>query len=324
MEMRRESESKKKKTALWLLYLTIATLSFLLFIQTDVWATNLELPPELSQATLRPFVYRVFTPLLIKSLMVITPFSGKTITYAVIFLSIIGFLFAFSMFSKLFVSNFETHFLTLTAPIAIIPMMLINGHSYDFPNLFLFTLALYFLASQKWIEYLIVFPFVTLSKETSVLLIFLYLLNYRNQLRPSKLFTLLFAQIAIYFPIRIITMWVFRDNPGDTISITILSNIGLYKSHAFTSIAFLIFIFIIVFLSNWKIRSKPPFLRNAEIAIALPIFVLFIFAGWPYEIRVFYEAFPILYLLCWDTIKKTPFVTRRLMKSDEFTESVPS
>jgi len=321
--MRRETESKRKTTVLRLLNLTIATLIFLLFIQTDVWATNLELPPELTPATLRPFVYRVLTPLLIKALMLITPLSGKTITYIVIFLSIIGFLFAFSMFSKLFMSNFETSFLTLTAPIALIPMMLVNGHSYDFPNLFLFTLALYFLASQKWIEYLILFPFVTLSKETSVLLIFLYLLHYRNQLRPSKRFTLLLAQIAIYLPIRMITMWVFRNNPGDAISITILSNIELYKRHAITTIAFLIFIFMIGFLSNWKIRGKPPFLRNAEIAIVLPIFVLFLFAGWPYEIRVFYEAFPILYLLCWETIKEVPFVARRLMESDEFTEGVP-
>ena len=166
---------------------------------------------------------------------------------------------------------------------------------YDITVLFTFTLGLALLARRKWEAFLITLFFASLAKETSIFLVCIFGFHYWNKLSRKQYWQNIIAQLFIYGLVRLGLMFIFRNNPGSIISSTLNFQLHIYQYLPYAGfLYFSAFLLLLPIWIGWK--EKPLFLRNATI-ILFPFLLLYMIGGWPLEIRIFGECFPIIYAL---------------------------
>ena len=216
------------------------------------------------------------------------------------FLAMIGFIYVEKRF--LFDLGFSQE-TQLILPILLLAHGLLFtirfGYIYDMPQLFLFTTSLWLLFRRQWKWYLVLFLITTLNKETSILLTATYAIYFYKRLSKKEFFKLLFWQLFPFIIIRIILLWVYRDNSGSVIYSNFFIHVEKYKAFPIF-LAITIFLFVtIFFLVKNKWAKKNDFLRSA-IIVPLLILPLYFYGGIPMEFRVFLEALPILGVLAFN------------------------
>ena len=111
--------------------------------------------------------------------------------------------------------------------------MMFFGYIYDLPNLFLTTLALYCIASQRKIAYWVVFALAILNKETAVVLVVPAVLLFWDFPRPSlrKVILGTAAQVGLFAAIRIPLGLAYRNNPGGTFENHLLDHLEMFRDY---------------------------------------------------------------------------------------------
>lgn len=281
----------------------------------------------------RPFIYRAMTPLTVRILTDITPeFARAKITsiwesrklyqafamprdypvegiwaFFVMLSALIGFFISLRLLILRFydIPEFVGTLLALVA-LSIIPMFR-SYFIYDFANLFIFTTCLYLITIQNWRLYYPCFLVACFTKETAVLLPFIIFLM--PSLFPGKrkiYFAHIGSQFLLWAVIFVGLRLVYQSNPGQTLEFQFMAhNVGLltrpgvflivnkYFMPGNFNILILISLLFFVF-KHWI--EKPLFLRRA-VLILVPMMGLALLFGWLDETRMYYEAYPILFLL---------------------------
>lgn len=189
--------------------------------------------------------------------------------------------------------------------------------AYDFPHLLLFTLGLYFLAKGKWPSYLVIFALGIINKETAIALTLIFAVYYYRKLPRHVFFYLLGGQLLIFLAIKLTLYFVFYSNPGVFAEWHLSRNFSYLAdlSHYFRfeklgKGIFMPFalqipwprglnIPVLALVSGLMIygwREKPDFLRKATVYFII-LFLLAITYGFVNELRAYYDALPIVYLL---------------------------
>ena len=278
----------------------------------------------------KPFVYRALVPLVVRSVSATVPntikanidehvrkrfyktkayekliedigFTDFSIVAFVLYTSIIGFALAFKNLARnLYVS--DSRFLCLFSLIAVAGLPIFfkyYSYIYDFTHLFLFTVCLSLLAKPKWFLYLLLFGITTVSKETSILLILVYILVYKPILPKPFFVKILALQICIYVIIKLLISLSFSNNPGSFVEFHLDHNLSLraYSIPQFLSFA------IIGVAAAYDWSQKPAFLKRS-LWILAPLVILTFFLGFIDEYRDYYEVYPIILLLVAHTIAK--------------------
>jgi hypothetical protein len=168
---------------------------------------------------------------------------------------------------------------------------------YDFATLLLFTLALAFLARHRLGPYSLVFGLGVLNKETMILATLVFLVTGRGHLARRQLLRHSLAQLAVFGAIRLALARVFAGNPGGAVEWHFIKNLRLMAAAPNPwSLLMLASVIILVFA---RLGEKPAFVRRALIVVP-PLLVLYFFLGIYGEVRVFYEAYPLLFLLAFE------------------------
>ena len=174
------------------------------------------------------------------------------------------------------------------------PFFSYTSFPYDPPQLFLFTLALYYLATQRTKLFYLAFVTCCLNKETAILLIPLYALSlgiagssWRHNL--SKIIALL----MVYVSIKVFLAWIFQENPGTFVEFQLRHNIGLLtRGWTFTTLVVVSIIVIMIFF-DWE--KKSYFLKTSFLLVLIPLVTLAFFLGFLDEWRGYYEAYPLAF-----------------------------
>ncbi|MFH0909327.1 MAG: hypothetical protein V1929_11240 [bacterium] len=169
------------------------------------------------------------------------------------------------------------------------------SYIYDFPALFLFTLGLALLARERWGLFLAVYLVSCFNKETTILLSVIFVIRFLLRGRPGRADALKLgaAQLAIFLFSRGALHAMYGSNPGGTVEFHLLHNLQLLKPYPLAT--FVAWLAVVVLVArDWK--GKPEFLRDAA-WIVLPLFALTITFGLYDELRDYYEAYPIVFLL---------------------------
>jgi len=193
--------------------------------------------------------------------------------------------------------------LTLAAVAGLLQMIGFFNYLYDFSTLFLFTWCLALLARGKWGLYLGVFAAACLNKETTILLVLIFVLLGRGTRRLPRFiyWRLLAAQLAIYAAARTVLTIAFWHNPGPPAEFHFLDhNMALLKLGPASALFGWIGLWLLVFY-GWS--SKPALLR-AGLWIVPPLVVLALLFGYLDELRDYYEAYPIVLLLAADGVAR--------------------
>lgn len=176
------------------------------------------------------------------------------------------------------------------------------SYLYDPGTLLLFPLSILFLAQKRFGWFVFSFILATLNKETSVLLLGLFICHewvVDRRFRVTRMLVLVLLWVAL----RAALVWGFKDNPGVLLehhfrehTVWLLTRFPIALRY-FLAVAALFFVFI---RHDW--RSKPRFLKVGLPTAAVPLLVASMFFGFADELRGYYEVFPFLYLLALPSI----------------------
>ncbi len=171
-----------------------------------------------------------------------------------------------------------------------------SSFAYDPSQLFLFSLALYLLASKKARWFRFVFILCCLSKETALLLIPLYITSRWDQRSTREFKADLGYLLASYAIIKGSLIWAFRNNPGSFVEVHLLGhNLDWFlHDRQWEEIAVILGIAALVFF-RWN--QKPRFLRQAFLVTVPIIAGSSLVFGFVDEWRIYYEAYPIVFAL---------------------------
>ena len=203
--------------------------------------------------------------------------------------------------------------------IALLPAF--KGYSnfvYDYPQLLLFTMGILFIVEQRWRGYYIILVLTLLNKETAVLLPVLFAVTQFDAMERGRLVRHIAAQGVIAAVVLGSLVWMFHDNPGETTEFHLSRNIAYlmdYRNYfcleAFDECPLApsglrIWLPVGLNLPLWLLigafvgvgwRDAPTVMKRSLPVILVPLVLLQLFFGFVDEIRVLYEALPVLIAL---------------------------
>jgi hypothetical protein len=212
--------------------------------------------------------------------------------------SLIGFAYSFRQLMRSIYTtpDWFGNLFTYATLLGLPPTFQYYSYLYDFPTLFLFTLALLLMFKQKWNLFLIIYFISCINKETTILLTFIFLIYFIDQKKMQRKFFITFTiyQILIFTIVKTGLFFIFINNPGSFVEFHLIDyNFRIMSSYSLSIFAVIAGLLLLLF-HKWK--EKPVFLRMS-MWIAVPLIVLALFFGVIDELRAHYEVYPVFVLL---------------------------
>jgi hypothetical protein len=279
-----------KRTLLGLTWLPIPLLLSILYI--GPW-----IGPFFPESE-RPYVYRQFVPLAVRAIRSVSDSSWVQSVAMVLLLCAVGF----AIISYQLYLSFDEHHTRAVrfAVISLFFLLLISAfpkHTYDVPTAMFFALALLLVARRQLLAYMLLFPFMCVNRETSILLTILFAIYFWRKLDRRTYLALLAVQVLIFLAIRLTLTWTFADLPGSDIWIRPGRNWQMYVNDRPATILFLLAAGLLACLVESKWNRAPELARTAFLIFAPLLGALYFLSGVSFEIRVFVELVPVVALL---------------------------
>ncbi|HSW47360.1 MAG TPA: hypothetical protein VLM89_17490 [Phycisphaerae bacterium] len=267
----------------------------------------------------QPFVKRQLVPLAVRAILAITPESADralrnvferssvvrrlrwpaadapefVAALAVMYASMVGFLLVLKKLLRTLLTIPETAARIVVLVVAVVLPITFAGklYIYDFAQLLLFTAALLCMCERRWGWYYPLLALACLNKETSVLLIAVFVgWMGRRTLERGNLPHVV-AQMAIGLSICGLLAFVYRDNPGATTEYHLHRNLaGPPTMLGQVRLALLAAGFLLA------VRGTPrasAFMARGFLWSLLPLLIATFFLGYIDELRDYYEALPL-------------------------------
>lgn len=271
----------------------------------------------------RPFVQRTLVPLIVRNCTFVVPHSAKSflqdkfnasqivkkiqwnpqyavehlITAAVMYLSFLAFL----LILRSFILNFldlsakASHLAVFFIAVLLPPTFAYKVYIYDFPQMLLFTGCLLLLYKQNWKLFYPLYVLGCINKEMTILipLAFLFWMGTKS-LKGSALLHFL-IQLIVGVSIYLAINHIFRSNPGGATEWHLVRNLTKpFILGGFGKLRLLLFLLSVV-LPIWQFKKAPLFLKASLLAIYPALICLTVLFGQMDEVRVYYEALPVVY-----------------------------
>lgn len=282
----------------------------------------------------RPFVYRTLMPLAVSTVAKITPdFLAEWVTnkaearnftqqliessdiedgyiyeYFVALALILGCFYGFIIFMRKLIGifyEFPDYAANNLSFIALLLTPLLgkySSHVYDPPILLLFSASLLFIMRRNLLLYYIAFLLASLNKETSLLLIGVFLAKEYKSMNTRTLLIHIVAQLLIWGIVKAGIMFIFKDNPGTVIWFPLFYH-NLQLIYHLPSLLFVVAVFaVFYFLIKYRWHEKPLILKRSLFITLIPTFILSIFFGYFDELRIYYEVYIFAFMLSVPTI----------------------
>jgi hypothetical protein len=244
----------------------------------------------------KPFVFRQLIPLLTRLIISLTGVRvdiGLVIAIAVSAVAAIG---AIRLFLQEFkIQKMELH--TLISGVILFVWLIKDAKIYDFATVATFTLCLMLLHQRKLNQFHFVYILACLNRETAFLLTVFFVVHFFWKLEAKSYLISVLTQLLIFVSIRLTMLVAFRDNPGVVAQFNFIKN---FQEFAGSPIGILIVstVFVVmIWLVARRWRVVPMFLRDVVLTFTPLLFVMWLLFGRAFELRVFFEMFPVLYVM---------------------------
>lgn len=327
------NKSFLRKSLVLLLYsLSSAIVLFIFIVRPGINGYSRAMFPDMVYGKAhRPFVYRALLPSAVRAITEATPDGVKEgirlrvetrrsrmvemlkweteymyeyiVALVLMFCCFLAFAYALRRLITLFYDypSFVADLAPVGGLVALPFFFRYYSYVYDPCTLVLFTLALALIATRKHLLFYIIFVLACFNKETSILLIGLFLVHEFRIMRKLGLAGHLLLQVSLWAAVRAIIMTIFRNNPGSPVEFHLIRNLGLPGS-PLKFIYFAAAVLIVSVLVRYGWAQKPVFLRTGLFVTLMPLALSAVFLGFVDELRCYYEAFPFLFLLSLPTV----------------------
>lgn len=175
------------------------------------------------------------------------------------------------------------------------------AYPYDPSTLLLSTLGLLFLATDRPAYYAATFAAACYNRESSILLVILFVIFYAPRLARRRLLAGAALQLGLWAAVTGLIRYEFRHNPVDPANPWEFHlfdhNLSLPYQRPFSFLYFALVVGVFWWLIALGWREKPPLLRRAFLFVALPLFAASLFIGFIDELRVYFDVYALLCLL---------------------------
>ncbi|MFZ6027526.1 MAG: hypothetical protein ACOYYS_07395 [Chloroflexota bacterium] len=246
----------------------------------------------------KPYIYRCLVPFGVRLLMWLKPLRIDVYVVLVMYLAALGMLFSFQYLYHTFWKGSVFADLAILLGISLMFLLIYKEKKiYDLAAMFLFTASLGLMARGKFVTLAVLYPFACLAKETAIFLIPIFFLYFWARLPRFRWTVILAYQLLCYGLVRLFLMWYFRANPGEMFNFYWRWHIEGYAAQPGLVLLYLVGGGVVMYWvwKNWA--KKPRFLRLTASIMFPSLIVLYFVSGMPFEIRVFAEAYPVVYLL---------------------------
>ena len=231
--------------------------------------------------TQKPFIYRCLISLLAPNgigILVLVALFCSGLALAMLYL-----------YEKLWVQSLRNDVAFVIIYFLITMILIRFSNYYDFPSIFFFLILFILFDNKQYLISIPVFILACLNRETVIFLVPVFLIM-------SRKLSLTVTLTAIYFAVRLLVVYAFRNATGEPIYNTLLMNLALHAQHYVGTIIMLAIGLGLVGLAIVNSRYLPASILTF-IGIVLPMLlgVYLVFGFWT-EIRVFAEVMPLLFM----------------------------
>ncbi len=233
------------------------------------------------------------------------------------FLFLLGFAVAFHRLASILAVPQPFRWTVVSLLLLLLPVFLSHGYVYDYSTLFLWTLFFLMLAEKRWGWSFAVIGLAALNKETALLIPLVWLTYGRLFGRSALYWPVLAAQSILVAFVWAMIAWAYRDNPGGFFEFHFSTHWTTYLAAPGAILTALIGIIVVIYLAY---PLAPRLLRSSSVLL-IPLTILYLFFGWPYEFRVFYEIYPIVVLFAALAIQR--LVRHQVAAAPKNVEKIP-
>ena len=168
---------------------------------------------------------------------------------------------------------------------------------YDLSTAAFFCYCLGLMARGKLLPYMALFAVANINRETTFLLIAVFLIYYLGRMPLIRYLGLFAIQAALFVVIRLTSMTIYADNPGVDMLVRPIQNLAVFaNSPAGCLLHWLGFtIVILVCLKNW--RSSARILQVSFLVLAPALTIMYLILGYSFEIRVYAEIYAVVWIM---------------------------
>jgi hypothetical protein len=321
-----------RKSVILLLYIfTTGIVLFVFIVRPGINGYDRAMFPDMVYGkAYKPFVYRTLLPIMVRAIAKITPEAVQeefntslqnkrmvkilkwekeylyeySIALILMFCCFLGFAFMLRYLIKQFYEfpSFVADFAPVGGLLILPIFFKYYSYLYDPLTLLLFTLALIAIAKRNFTLFYIVFLLTTLNKETSILLTGIFFIREFKVMRNPSWVKHILLQIAGWIAIKSWITAAFKNNPGSFVEFHLLDcNLGLI-SNPQELLYFIMVITVFAILIRYRWSEKPTLLKNGLFITLIPLSFSALFFGCINELRMYYEAFPFIFLLSLPTV----------------------
>jgi hypothetical protein len=244
----------------------------------------------------RPYVYRALLPILSRSAEWLTGIPAVSWLIVFVVACGVGLYYALRYLARAFYPR-RAELAAFAGTEVFFLLILVSPHPYDVATAFLFCLSFALLAHGKYTSYAVVFLLATLNRETTFLLILFFLIRYWRRMPILDYSVMLAFQIGAYAIIQGSLRYIFMDHPGTSADFQPFHNLGVYAGAPVSTLALLTLFAVTLYFVRRGWQGKPLYLRTAFVLLFPLQVLLHLTLGGAFEIRVYAEVFPVIWLL---------------------------
>lgn len=255
-----------------------------------------------------PYQYRILVPLLIHGaqrfgLAHSLSMDAMELARALDALCVIGLFYALRALIARFVDGRWKPSAWSALGLATLPFLYVLPRAwpayypYDLSAILCFALGLCWMHARHWPAYYWLFPFATLNRETTSVLVVLFLLTQWKAMPIHRLMLHLAVQTAIWFGIKWLLQRTFGNNGGvgEYYGDALRDNLALLSQPAKLFAMTMVFGYLWLPLLFVAHRIREPFARRALLGLPLFFALGFRFAQFD-ELRIYGEGVPLVIL----------------------------
>ncbi len=168
---------------------------------------------------------------------------------------------------------------------------------YDLSTAAIFAFSLGFLARAKFGNFYALYPIGCLNRETMFLVTIFFAVHYFWKMRVAEYLLGLAYQWSVFVAIHLFVSKIFEGNAGQSFYFWPLRVTTDYLSSPVLLVVLILTVAAAVYFIKRQWTGKPAFLRSAVVIILPVLFVLHMAMGMAFEIRVFAEVYPVVWVL---------------------------